>query len=95
MNLYSACSKNFPKIRLWQNNIVKTGLKKLRLANMEAWDKHLEQNPNKKIWAEANPKMASVEREKYNRKNPQQKVSIPVYEETLRYMRYFVHLVQS
>lgn len=70
-------------------------LEKLRLANMEAWDKHLEQNPNKKIWAEANPKMASVEREKYNKKNPQQKVSIPVYEETLRYMRHFVHLVQS
>jgi len=57
---------------------------------MEAWDKHLEQNPSKKIWATANPKMASVEREKYNRKNPQQAVSIPVYEETLRYIKYFV-----
>ena len=65
-------------------------LEKLRLANMEAWDKHLEQNPSKKIWATANPKMALVEREKYNRKNPQQTVSIPVYEETLRYIKYFV-----
>ena len=43
-------------------------LERLRLANMEAWDKHLEQNPSKKVWATANPKMASVEREKYNRK---------------------------
>ena len=62
---------------------------------MEAWDKHLDQNPTKKIWAAANPKMAAVEREKYNRKNPQQKVSIPTYEETLRYMRYFVKSKQA
>lgn len=70
-------------------------IEKIRLANMEAWDKHLDQNPTKKIWAAANPKMAAVEREKYNRKNPQQKVSIPTYEETLRYMRYFVKSNQA
>ena len=29
-------------------------LERLRLANMEAWDKHLEQNPSKKVWATAN-----------------------------------------
>ena len=61
----------------------------MRLANMEAWQKHLEKNPGLKAWADANPKMAESERKKYNRKNPQEKVSIPSYEATLKFLSKF------
>ena len=61
----------------------------MRLANMEAWQQHLEKNPGLKAWAKANPKPAEAERQKYNRKNPQKKVSIPPYEATLEYLSKF------
>jgi len=61
----------------------------MRLANMEAWQKHLEKNPGLKAWADANPKMAESDRKKYNLKNPQEKVSIPPYEATLEFLSNF------
>lgn len=61
----------------------------IRTANMEAWEKYLENNPNKKAWAAANPAMAAKERDKYNLKNPVRQVSIPSYSQTLRYLSYF------
>ena len=72
-------------IKKYEQNRAET----LRLANMEAWQKHLEKNPGLKAWSEANPKMAETERQKYNRKNPQQRVSIPPYEATLKYISKF------
>lgn len=61
----------------------------IRVANMEAWEKHLEDNPAKKVWAAANPAIAANEREEYNKKNPVRQVSILSYSQTLRYLSYF------
>lgn len=59
---------------------------KLRLANLSAWERHLDKNPGLKAWASANPSMANKEQAKFNAKNPQKQIQIPVYSETLRYL---------
>ena len=50
---------------------------------------HLEKNPGLKAWADANPVMASKEKAKFNRKNPQKEITIPAYHETLEYLSKF------
>lgn len=62
---------------------------KYRLANMSAWEKHLDKNPGLKAWSVANPAMAAKEQAKFNAKNPQKEVNIPAYEDTLGYLRWF------
>jgi len=62
---------------------------KYRLANMSAWERHLDKNPGMKQWAAANPAMAATEQAKFNAKNPQKEVQIPEYSETLRYLSKF------
>jgi len=59
---------------------------KYRLANMSAWERHLDKNPGMKQWAAANPAMAATEQAKFNNKNPQKEVQIPSYAETLRFL---------
>lgn len=62
---------------------------KYRLANMSAWERHLDKNPGMKQWAAANPAMAATEQAKFNNKNPQKEVQIPSYAETLRFLSKF------
>jgi len=62
---------------------------KIRLAQMSAWEKHLDKNPGVKAWAEANPTMAANEQVKFNSKNPSKEVAIPAYADTLRYLSKF------
>ena len=62
---------------------------KYRLANMSAWEKHLDKNPGLKAWSTANPAMAAKQQAKFNAKNPQKEVNIPAYEDTLKYLRSF------
>lgn len=59
---------------------------KYRLANMSAWERHLDKKPGMKQWAAANPAMAATEQAKFNAKNPQKEVQIPSYAETLLYL---------
>lgn len=43
--------------------------KEAELAKMAAWERHLEANPNLKVWAEANPAAAKVARTKWEAEN--------------------------
>jgi len=43
---------------------------KVKVQNMEAWDRHLRENPVKAKWAKANPELAEQARYKYNIENP-------------------------
>jgi len=62
---------------------------KYRLANMSAWERHLDKNSAMKQWAAANPAMATTEQAKFNTNNPQKEMQIPSYVETLRYLSKF------
>lgn len=59
---------------------------KYRVANMSAWQRHLDKSPGLKAWAKVNPSMAAKEQAKFNARNPQQVVQMPSYSETLRYL---------
>ncbi|QNI68488.1 hypothetical protein [Synechococcus sp. BMK-MC-1] len=47
------------------------------LAELTAWERHLEENPGLKAWAEANPSLAEQKRKEWATKNPSAVKSMP------------------
>ena len=59
----------------------------IRVANLGPWQRHLEKNPDLKVWAEANTSAAVKAQEKFNRDNPSDPINLPPLPSTLPYLQ--------
>ena len=61
------------KLREWEEERERT----IREKSRSNWEKYLDENPSLRIWAQANPKAALKQSQKFNQKRPLKDVDLP------------------